>query len=647
MKNPIRKVLFAVLALILVAGACLLNSASQRIEDPSLEPAFDAASAKPPVDMPKIPAVATRRALFGDLHVHTSYSVDAFVFGVRALPDDAYRFAKGGAIEHGAGYPIQLSRPLDFLAVTDHAEYLGTARAAQPDVPTVRQPLREALLNSNSGQLTKYWSESVMALTNHKFNGGDVEFGDPEANIAIEAAAWEDTIAAAERHNNPGTFTAFIGYEWSSWGVHRNIIYNSRSVPERPFSSVDSNEPQDLWTALESQRALGQKVIAIPHNMNESSGRMYPDKAIEELKWTRAEAMRRRTIEPVSEIFQVKGSSETHPALSPEDPFADFEIVERPSMDGNTGGPDGGFSRDALRSGLELAMQEGWNPYVLGVIGSSDSHNASATVEEDNHHGKLPVLDGSAGIRSGEALLLPSSSTPGATWGGGGLAAVWAEENTRASIFEALERRETFATSGPRMQVRFFGGWSLDPASLSAGDAVETGYRDGVSMGGFLPARPRSATTNNSDAGAAPQFLVWADKDPAGAHLDRLQIIKGWMTADGTSRERVYDLVASGDRSRDRETGLFETVGNTVDVPAATYTNTIGAAHLEAHWTDPDFDPDHDAFYYVRVLEIPTPRMSTFDAKALGIEAPEPATLQERATTSAIWYDQSGLNGMQ
>ena len=630
MKTFIRYALLAVLLLVILAAVLLLPRALGRIEDPSLKPEFDAAQALLPPDLPKIPPSENRRVLFGDLHVHTSYSVDAFVFGVRALPDDAYRFAKGGTIEHGAGYPIRLSRPLDFLAVTDHAEYLGTARAAQPDVPSVRRPLREVLLEANRGEMTQYWSESVAALTGHRFNGGDVLYGEDATNLQVEADAWKDTIDTANRHNDPGRFTAFIGYEWSSWGIHRNVVYAGEQVAERPFSSIDSNLPQDLWTALEAQREAGQAVIAIPHNMNESSGRMYPDGAIEEMSWTAEEAMRRRTIEPVSEIYQVKGSSETHPKLSPEDPFADFEIIERPY---DTGVLAGNFSREALRTGLELAMRDGWNPYVLGVIGSSDSHNASASVEENNHHGKLPILDGSAGIRSGEALLLPSSVTPGATWGGGGLAAVWAEENTRASIFAALERRETFATSGPRISVRFFGGWAFQEGALESADAVAVGYRDGVPMGSFLSERPASTS---------PQFLIWADKDPASGNLDRIQVVKGWLDTSGQSHERVFDVAASGDRVLDPDTHTVAPVGSTVNIKDASFTNTIGASHLEVHWTDPTFDANQDAFYYVRVLEIPTPRMSTYDAKALGIEAPEPATIQERAATSAIWYDPTG-----
>lgn len=593
-----------------------------RIDDPGLEPAFDAATAEPPPSRTsaRVPANPERNAWFGDLHVHTSYSTDAFIFGVRALPDDAYHFAKGGTIAHGAGYPIRLSKPLDFLAVTDHAEFLGTARVAEADIPTLRRPLRDLLQKGNRLEFSRYWVESVALM-----GGGFGNFG---ANPAASRAAWEDTIASANRHDDPGIFTAFIGYEWSSLGIHRNVVYGSDRVPDKPFSSLDSGHPQDLWLALEAQNDAGRPVIAIPHNMNESGGRMYPREAIEELEWSEVESDRRRRIEPVSEIYQIKGSSEAHPGLSPADPFADFEIIDLPAYRGHGGGPDGSYARDALRTGLELSLRDGWNPYRFGVIGSTDSHNASSPVEEDRHHGKLPVLDGSAGIRSGEMLLIPASQTPGATWGGGGLAGIWAEENTRASLFAALERRETFATSGPRMTVRFFGGWNFAPGLLADPRVLQIAYREGVPMGGDLPRRN----------GGSPTFALWADKDPSSAHLDRLQIIKGSLDAQGRSFERIYDVAASGDRQRDPETGLYSPVGNSVDIPSASYANTIGATHLEAIWSDPDFDPDRDAFYYVRVLEIPTPRMSTYDARTLGIEAPEPATIQERAASSAIWY---------
>ncbi len=422
-----------VLALLLVGAAVLiLPRALGRIDDPSLEPRFDAAAAPPGPEMPRIPAVETRRALFGDLHVHTAYSPDAYIFGVRALPDDAYRFAKGGTIEHGAGYPIRLSRPLDFLAVTDHSEYLGYPQASELDVPSVRWPLPEALREGNRLELTRYFWESVSALT---VLGEDADLPSDYDDARVQAVmreAWQDTIDAANRHDDPGTFTALVAYEWSSWGIHRCVIYGSERAPEKPFNALDSDRPQDLWRTLEAERAAGLPVIAIPHNGNESTGRMYPSVAIEGLAWDAEEARLRRTIEPVSEIYQVKGSSETHPLLSPDDPFADFELVDRGVLVGEVNDPAGSFSRDALRTGLELAMQEGWNPYVLGVIGSSDGHGAASPVEEDNHFGKLPVLDGSAAIRAGEATLVPRESSPGGLWGGGGLAAVWADENSRA-----------------------------------------------------------------------------------------------------------------------------------------------------------------------------------------------------------------------
>jgi len=371
------------------------------------------------------------------------------------------------------------------------------------------------------------------------------------------------------------------------------------------------------------------EVLAIPHNGNVSNGRMY-DRVTQSGAPLSAEyAETRMRNEPISEVFQVKGQSEAHPRLSTEDEFADFELFEQVlSAQAIESEPRGSYARDALRTGLELTARDGFNPYRFGVIGSSDSHNASSSVEEDNYHGKLPLLDGTVGIRLGVSLLLPESQQRGLRWGAAGLAGVWAEENTRRALFDAMRRKETYATSGPRITVRFFGGWGYEPAILDDADFVERAYDTGAPMGGDLSA---------GDALGPPRFLVIAAKDPLGAHLDRIQIVKGWVDAAGASHERIFDVAASGGRLPDPVTHRARAVGSTVDVERASYENGIGAPELRAFWSDPEFDPKLEAFYYARVLEIPTPRWSTYDARAMGVPAPEPAAIQERAVTSAIW----------
>lgn len=548
------------------------------------------------------------------------------MFGVRSLPEDVYRFAKGSVIEHAAGYPIQISRPLDFAAVTDHAEYLGRARLADLDVPTNRSNLPDVLANGDLFEITRQWlSSSVFVL----FNG--MGHGAEKVNPQVNRSAWETIIYAAEEANDPGVFSAFIGYEWSSFiegkpsvHNHRNVIYRGSEVSARPFSAVDSNKPEDLWAFLEQESNAGRTAFAIPHNANISGGNMYPSADSNGEPLTSVYSKQRNRFEPVGEILQIKGASETHPLLSSLDEFANFELL---TDDAPLEELKGSYARDALRLGLELSHQEGFNPYRFGVIGSSDSHNASSPTEESRFHGKLPVLDGSAGLRTNAALMLPELINPALRWGSGGLAAVWAEENTRASLFDAMQRRETYATSGPRITVRFFAGWSFDTELLADPDWLERADSLGVPMGGVLP--PGTM--------AAPNFAVSAQRDPESGNLDRIQIIKGWITSDGTSREKVFDTVWSGDREPDSQ-GVLPPVGNTVDVASASYSNSIGAEQLSAVWTDPEFDASDESFYYARVLEIPTPRVSTYDAKALGIEAPEPASIQERAITSAIWY---------
>lgn len=607
-------------------AACLLAlTACSPVDDPTLFPAFDPDTAVPPQVLAATTYNPQRNLYWGDLHVHTSYSTDAYTNGVRATPDDAYTFFKGGEIEHAAGYGIRMRRPLDFAAVTDHSEYIGLLRAVDPDLPLKSRGLRERLLEDG-----RLMNTTVLARTMGNFSLADAVRPGWED---ISRAAWRDIVDDAERHNDPGRFTAFVGYEWSSMpeerNLHRNVIYRSGKVPELPFSSIDSDDPRDLWRALESQRAKGMDVFAIPHNGNVSDGRMYESVMFDGEAMTADYAARRNANEPIQEIFQVKGSSETHPELSPDDSFAGFELyTTQLAQHQQASQPRGSYIRDALRTGLEMSHREGFNPYQFGVIGSSDGHNASSPVEEDNYHGKLPILDGSAALRMGEATFWPEESMAGGTsWSAAGLAAVWATENTRAAVFDAMRRRETFATSGPRIAVRFFGGWGYPENLLDEADWIARAERTGVPMGAELPEKNA----------AAPSFAVWAMRDPDSGNLDRVQIVKGWVDASGNTSETVYDVAWSGDREPGPD-GRLPAVGNTVDVAQASYTNTIGADQLATVWTDSNFDPTREAFYYARVIEIPTPRWTTFDAKVLGIEAPEPTSLQERAVTSAIWY---------
>ncbi len=623
-------VALATLVILLLVGASFVHPP----RDPSLEPAFDSMAARPMADLPRIPRDPERRAFFGDLHIHTALSPDAYVFGVRAMPSDAYRFAKGVTIEHGAGYPIQISRPLDFAAVTDHSEFLGTTRALGEQTSLHRRSLRDRLQNDSKLGLTWVYFKTIAELNSQGFRSDGI----PDEVAHVPAEAWRTTIDAAEQHNDPGVFTTFIAYEWSSFSrggghLHRNVTYGSSRAPDKPFSSTDSPKPRLLWEALDRQRDAGIPVLAIPHNPNLSNGETFDvvDKDGNPFDANYAETRRRN--EPLTEIFQVKGTSETHPLLSTGDEFADFEIHEM-FIVGEPEGLDrrGGYIRAALRRGIELADAEGYNPFEFGVIGSSDGHGASSPVEEDNFFGKLPMLDGSAAIRLEQATFVPKGIMPAREWGAAGLAGIWAEENTRESLFAAMRRKETFATSGPRMRIRLFGGWAFDAALLERSDAIRQGYARGVPMGGSLPER---------GAADAPGFLVWSVKDPTGANLDRLQIVKGWVDASGESAERIFEVAASDGRVADAATGKIAPLESSVDLETASYSNRIGATELSAFWRDPEFDPDQRAFYYARVIEIPTPRWSTFDAVKLGIHPPEPGTLQERAVTSAIWYDPS------
>ena len=569
-----------------------------------------------------------RDAYFGETHIHTSWSFDAYVFGNTVTgPEDAYKFALGQTIKHPAGYDIKITRPLDFMAVTDHSEYAGTVRLANdPNSDISKLPIAEKLKVRSR--------EDIMKV--YLFLGNSIMEKKPLTELttpAVAGSVWKQVVATADKYYQPGKFTTFAAYEWSSTpdnrNMHRNIIFlNSKKVPEVPFSSIDSDHPEDLWNWMDTQRKAGNELLAISHNANLSDGIMFPLEVDSKNRPIDAAwAQERINNEPLTEIHQLKGTSETTPVLSPNDEFADYELlsyffggVERnPKIHGS-------YVREAWENGVAMQDSHGYNPYKMGVVGASDSHNTAAGYSQNDYFGGHGLLDAAPQQRlSGKkeaGLNMGLLSTAG-------LGGVWAEENTRESIFAAMQRKETFGTSGVRIKVRFFGGWDYKSDVLREKDWVKTGYANGVPMGGDL--KPK--------AGQAPTFIVWAVKDPDDANLDRIQIIKGW-TKSGQIFEKIYDVAWSGNRKPDPATGKVPAVGSTVDVKNATYTNAIGAVELKKVWRDPDFDPTLDAFYYVRVLQIPTPRWSTYDAKKLGVPPPNwvSATVQERAWTSPIWY---------
>ena len=613
---------------LMLASVLLLAACGGKDGDQVVAPA-----ATPAPAVSTTPAAPPRVLLFGDLHIHTSLSADAFSTGVRALPDEAYRYAKGEEIQHGAGYPTRLKRALDFAAVTDHAEYLGSMREfLNPQSELSKLPLATLFASSDPADAFK----ALMAIAADASEDGKLEkmLDLPE----VGSAAWKQVIDAAERHNEPGRFSTLIGYEWTSTpdeiNLHRNVIFRTSAVPALPFSRLDSEKPEDLWAFLDAQRAKGIEGMAIPHNSNASDGRMFArttsDGAPVDAAWARTRLLN----EPVVEMVQIKGQSEAHPLLSAEDEFADFELWNA-RMSGKAmpppSQPAGSYVRDALKTGLAIGAETGVNPYRFAMIGSSDSHNASSPVEEDNYHGKLARLDGTPKQRL-ERLAKNAAAVAagvGTAYSAAGLAAVWAEENRRESIYDALRRRETYATSGPRIALRVFAGWEFPPSLTEETDFVDRGYAGGVPMGGDLPAAPTGAK--------APRIAIAASRDPQGANLDRVQVVKGWLDAEGNTHESIHDVAWSPGREPDAA-GKLPPVGNTVDVAKASYGNDIGAAELHAVWEDPDFDPAQAAFWYVRVLEIPTPRWSTYDAKTVGVPAPAPASVQERAWSSPIWY---------
>jgi hypothetical protein len=573
-----------------------------------------------------------REAFYGETHVHTSWSFDAYIFGNHVTgPADAYKYAKGEPIKHPMGYDIKITTPLDWMGVTDHSEYVGTIRLAnEPGSAISKLPIAKQLIVHDPADIQRIY---LFLGTSMIENKPIQELISP----AVAGTVWKENNTIADQANEPGKFTAFCSYEWTSTpnnrNMHRNVFFKDcAKVPEMPFSSLESQDPTDLWKWMDAQRKAGNELIAISHNANLSDGHMFPIDVDEKGRPIDAAwAASRDRNERLTEIKQIKGQSEAHPLLSPNDEFANYELFAYLLGDpaGRIPTIPGSFVRQGLKDGIAMQDARGYNPYKTGIVGGSDSHDTGVPYRQDNFYGAHGLNDGNIKERMSGHLFAGLDvrlENPA------GLTGIWAEENTRASLFDGMWRKETFGTSGPHIKVRLFGGWEYAADTAQQSDWVQTGYAKGVPMGGDLPPLK----------GKAPSFVVWAVKDPTSGNLDRVQIVKGWA-ANGQSFEKVFDVVWAGDRKPDAFTGEVPPIGSTVDIAKASYTNDIGAVELKMTWTDPEFDPALDAFYYARVLEIPTPRWTTLQAKELGIAPPDivPATVQERAWSSPIWYTPS------
>ena len=587
------------------------------------------------------------RVLWGDPHVHSNNSPDAFAGGLRFTPEETFRIARGEEFVSVTGLPAKMTRPLDFIVISDHSEALGIMAQVYARHPAFQA---DPTLARWGGMMRAGGSDARQAMNEMIDAQGKNQLPpiltDPKAVGPVVQSVWQQYTAVADKYNEPGRFTTLIGYEWTPHpggdNLHRNVIFRDgkgQADQVIPFSSWNSENPEDLWTWMEGyEQRTGGQIMAIPHNANLSNGRMFEGKRFDGSPLTREYAERRSRWEPIHEIVQIKGASESHPLIAPKDEFIDYGIAGWDLGNLPLSGPPlskammpTNYFREGLKRGIEHQGTLGVNPFKFGVVGASDVHNAFPSVDEANFFGKLPSQEPSPD-RWEQSSTLGSSKVRRYTWQdlAAGYAAVWATDNTREAIWEAFKRKETYATSGTRMTVRFFGGYDFMPADAQSPALAEAGYAKGVSMGGDLAKAP---------AGKAPTFLVAALKDPQGANLDRIQVIKSWVDRTGKAQEKIFDIVWAGNRKPGKD-GKLPPVGDTVNVAKATWTNTIGAPELSTVWKDPEFKADQRAVYYARVIEIPTPRWTAYDQVRFGVKMGKevPMKVQERAWTSPIWY---------
>ena len=582
------------------------------------------------------------RVYWGDTHLHTSVSADAGMVGNTLGPEVAYRFALGHEIETSSGQRARLIRPLDFLVISDHAENLGLAPLIAKSDPELLKTeygkkLHDLVKDGKGHEAFLLWIKDGMSKNTDLID-----------NPTMGKSVWESSVDVAEEYNDPGRFTAFIGFEWTSINtpevpsnLHRVVVFKDNGDKTKqvmPYTAFQSYDPEDLWTYMEDyEKKTGGNVLAIPHNGNLSNGIMFATERLNGEPIDKAYAERRIKWEPLYEVTQIKGDGEAHPLISPNDEFADYGTWDLADIAGTLPKEDDmlpyEYARTALQIGLQQEDKLGVNPFKLGFIGGTDSHTSMVSTREDNYWGKTPRGEAAADRYKHKILgTVDELSTYESDTIASGLAGIWARENSRADLFDAMQNKETYATTGTRITVRFFGGWEYQEGDIYQADMAEIGYQKGVPMGGDLP--------NPNSASKAPVFMVAAMRDPNAANLDRVQIVKGWVDSKGTRNERIYDVAVSDGREIDANGRCETPVGDTVDIEAATYSNSIGEAELRAVWTDPDFDPDLSAVYYARVLEIPTPTWQAHDAKFYGFKMPEgiPLKHQERAYTSPIWY---------